>query len=41
MVVPVYGKKVKKVYVKRVVAILDELFPPEDEMAEDVEDEGA
>ena len=38
IVVPLHGRKVKKVYVQRIVELLDELFPPE-ETAERAEDE--
>ncbi len=31
VVVPLHGRKVKKVYVRRVVAILDILFPVEED----------
>jgi predicted RNA binding protein YcfA (HicA-like mRNA interferase family) len=35
IVIPLHGRKVKKVYIKRVVEILDELFPqPEDDSDE-------
>lgn len=36
IVVPLHGRKVKKVYVKKVIEMLDELFP-EDEDTEDDE----
>lgn len=42
IVVPLHGRKVKKVYVRRVIEILDQLFPVEaapDEGDEDATDE--
>lgn len=39
VVIPVHGRKVKRVYIKEVVVILDELFPPEDETEPIEEDE--
>jgi predicted RNA binding protein YcfA (HicA-like mRNA interferase family) len=35
IVVPLHGNKVKKVYVKKLVAIIDELFPEDTENKED------
>ncbi len=35
IVVPVHGRKVKKVYTKQVVELLDELFPPEEKTDEE------
>ena len=37
IVVPLHGRKVKKVYVERVVELLDDLFPLEDEPEEEDE----
>ena len=37
IVVPMHGRKVKKVYVQRVIELLDTLFPPED--IEDISEE--
>ena len=35
IVVPLHGRKVKKVYVKKVVEIIDGLFPEEDSKVDD------
>jgi len=35
IVVPLHGRKVKKVYVKKVVEIIDGLFPEEDSEVDD------
>jgi predicted RNA binding protein YcfA (HicA-like mRNA interferase family) len=39
MVVPLHGRKVKKIYVQRVIEILDKMFPPDKESGEDGEEE--
>ncbi len=39
IVVPLHGRKVKRVYVQQVIAILDDMFPPDKESGEDGEEE--
>ncbi|MBE2267083.1 MAG: type II toxin-antitoxin system HicA family toxin [Anaerolinea sp.] len=41
VIVPLHGSKVKKVYVKKAVEVIDELFPaePEDQVEESGDDE--
>lgn len=34
IVFPMHGRKVKRIYIRRVIEMLDELFPPEDETDE-------
>jgi predicted RNA binding protein YcfA (HicA-like mRNA interferase family) len=38
-VVPLHGRRVKKIYVERIIALLDELFPPEVDEVEDQDEE--
>ncbi len=35
IVFPLHGNKVKRVYIRRVIEIIDELFPPEEEKTDD------
>jgi predicted RNA binding protein YcfA (HicA-like mRNA interferase family) len=35
VIVPLHGRKVKRMYIQQVIAILDELFPPEELTDED------
>jgi predicted RNA binding protein YcfA (HicA-like mRNA interferase family) len=39
VVVPLHGRKVKKHYVRRIVEILEELFPEDETVSEDEEDD--
>ncbi len=35
VVFPLHGSKVKRIYIRRVIDLLDELFPPEEEKDDD------
>ncbi len=39
IIVPLHGHKVKRVYIRQVIAILDELFPPEEAAPEEEGDD--
>lgn len=40
IIVPLHGRKIKRIYVRKVVSVIDELFPEEPDEQEGENDEG-